>query len=328
MVARAIGELKLRTKAHNIIVNLQQGWSDGTINHDLVSEFFARTADNFNSRSSAPHVTDDQILIDIRNAVWDDANRFQRRGPTCSASASQIVIFKSYGDLKRLREEITDPSSRRSFESLTGAPFDVVSDTTCAAIARFFNAPDRQKDNLYINPIIDGRAPARFIVWSTRLEELGGLSVSIEPSNALATRFRDKLALSHIVPHMPVFAFISIMSHDELVAQGTHVAYRPTVFDGIDCFFFKHRRDKNYADDNWGRTADFEKIRIGNGAELDGGPEAVSQALPIAENFRCVYVGRPTTEVLFHDDHFTQLQLDAIGMTLDQIATLLQTNFP
>jgi hypothetical protein len=82
------------------------------------------------------------------------------------------------------------------------------------------------------------------------------------------------------------------MSYSALISKAAAQPRRPIVFDGIDQQWFKHKRDREYAADNWGRSTDFEKILLGSGSDFDGAPEAVSESFQVVENFRCVFVGR------------------------------------
>jgi hypothetical protein len=125
------------------------------------------------------------------------------------------------------------------------------------------------------------------IVWFTHLadleERLG--AVTTRPRDPYAYRVRNWLGLGHMGIGEHLFAFISTETAASIC--GTQVA-RPTVFDGIDNRWFKHRRLRRYGD-GWGRALDLDGL---GSADLDGGWEAVLAAPRFAGQFRCVYIGR------------------------------------
>jgi hypothetical protein len=285
---RALDELINRQVGHLILVNIKQGMTEGMLDAVLVLEFINR----LDSRIASLHTaTDAEFLFEVRHAVWDDASRFQLQGPDCTESQSQVVVLKSYSDITTLVNEVTDIDLHQQLRDLTSKPYDTVTDDECEEIATLLSNLDAFGEQLHLSMTVGGRH--RVIVWATRLEELQGIGLRTPPNNAIASRLRDQLGLGHYRRRYPMFAFISALGYDELIVSGGQRPKRPTAFDAINHPWFKHRRDRYYPSDNWGRATDLEKVELSSGDELDGGPETVSSSFRISGNFQCVFIGRP-----------------------------------
>ena len=304
MASRVIEELRNRLSGHLILVNLHQEASEGMIDKNLVGNFLRRV--DARTRMRKVPVSEAELFFDLTRSVWNDASDFQLKGPNCSASQSQMAIFKTYSNISALGIEIRDPKVRERFKDLTAKPFETVTDDECRAIADYLTNLDPTFDDLHLSLIAKGGSNRRFIVWSTRLEELADLAPGMRPNNMVASRLRDQLGLGHFKERYPMFAFISTVQYDRLIDQNHNQSFRPMTFDGIDQIWFKHRRDREYGADTWGRATDLEKVQMSTGDQLDGGPEAVSASFKIGGNFRCVFVGRPDSDSPEPDEQFVR----------------------
>lgn len=315
---RALDELIRRQVGHLILVNIKQGVSEGMLDTVLVSEFINR----LESRIASLHmVTDAELLFEVRHAVWDDASRFQLQGPDCTESQSQVVVLKSYSDITALVKEVVDVDLHQQLRDLTSKPYDTVMDDECEEIATLLSNLDPSREELHLSTTVGGGH--RLIVWASRLEELQGIGLRTPPDNSIASRLRDQLGLGHFRRRYPMFAFISALGYNELIDNGGQRPKRPTVFDAIDQPWFKHRRDKEYPSDNWGRATDLEKVELSSGDELDGGPEAVSSSFRISGNFHCVFIGRPISNAPEPDSELVRRL--SPGMDAPAIVQYLET---
>jgi hypothetical protein len=275
-----------------IVINLWDALQEGSLDVDLIAEFgrrvneVARTVDLRTPNGRA--VLYNRLLA----IVFDDAQRFQCQVHLGSCEAPTLVTFRSLGNLgwlieshAGLKEELIEAGAPASCFNSSNVSADA-STEDCEVLAECIDEVGGERDDFFLG--LDAAAAKRKqIVWFTHLadleERLGG--VTTRPRDPYAYRVRNWLGLGHMSIGEHLFAFISTAAAAAIC--GAQVA-RPTVFDGIDNRWFKHRRLRPYGD-GWGRTLDLDRLES---AELDGGWEAVMAAPRFAGQFLCVYIGR------------------------------------
>lgn len=311
MSAQIIAELANCIRGQVVLVNVHQGLSERLIDEGQVGEFLSGAAERVTSKSTGGTLTNGAFLWEIQNTVWQAPSRFQLTGPRCELPNSHVVAFKSYPAIKPLVEECDDTLPHRRLKDLTTKSYETITDDECEEVARCLNELDNSQKMPFLSIRINREeTDKRFIVWLTRSEQLGGLNIHMRPNNDVATQFRNSLGLGQIGENVPLFAFVSTVSYNELIKLNGHAASRPTVFDGIDQPWFKCQRDHSYPGDDWGRATDLERVGKGVAGNLDGRPEAVFPSLPIPGNFSCVFVGRTKTKYPDPDKAYIDLLLN------------------
>src|SRR5215813_4128900 len=227
--------------------------------------------------------------------VFDDVEHFQCQVRLGTCDATAIVTFRTLGNIeylveghRGLKEDLVSAGAPESCFNSSNASADAPP-SDCEMLAECINEVGVGRNDFFL---ARDAMPARRkrIVWFTHLvdleQQLGPLGTT--PRDPYAYRVRNWLGLGHMNVGEHLFAFVSTATPPTIC--GAALA-RPTVFDGIDNRWFKHRRGSQTFADRWGRALDLDRL---NAAErrIDGGWEAVITGPRFAGQFRCAYIGR------------------------------------
>jgi len=270
-----------------------------------------------------PPTNETEFRIVVMKAVFDSAPELQLQGPPCNQQPATVVTFKSLEGLTRVVGEMTDDPGANGLRVKVSQTWDVITEEECVEIAGSINALGPDRDDLHLGVKVPGGR--RCIAWFTRTEECPDLTKG--PNSTLATHIRNWLGLAHIDDGRPLFAFVSNASLFEPPQGLLRTLARPTIFDGIDMAWFKHRRCNSYEPpDGWGRTVDLVGVAKHPVEIRDGGPEAVLGSVAIPGNFRCLYIGRVRDTINEPDESFVEFLKG--GRTTRAILTDLDNDFP
>ncbi|MBU3077953.1 hypothetical protein [Sphingomonas quercus] len=278
-----------------ILVNIADGLEDGSIDAGRLRLFaeaclarldrvdrqdegfgaMARTA--IASVVFTPPAGEDGRPIDLQYAALIEA------------SDDHIMTFMTLGKLHDLAFGSTRLAAALKAELgplWLGTDFRFIPDEQGEAIAEIINK-EGAASGLKLSRIGANATP--FPIWITR-SVVGDTVLGQTSPQERATRMRDWLGLGLVDIGAPVFGFRSNrpLPHLHPAKLG-----RPTVWDGIDHWWFKHRRSSPRLD-AWGRTLDFAAA-VSGCSDCDGGPEAVMPGPAFDEGFTCFYLGTVQT---------------------------------
>lgn len=279
-----------------ILVNIADGLDDGSIDPARL-QLFARAC---LARLDQIDRADELFETLARNAIMsvvftppvDEAGQSVslQYAAMIEASDDHVTTFMT---LAKLRSLVPEPSRLAAAlkeemrgELWSGSDPRFINDEMGRAIADIVNE-EGTESHLHLSKIAQNAVP--YPIWITRSTTSKAILDKTEPQDR-ATRMRDWLGLGYLDVGSPLFGFQSDRSLPSLRPARLG---RPTVWDGIDHRWFKHRRSP-HSGDRWGRTMDFEAA-VACRADCDGGPEAVMPGPAFDEGFTCFYVGTVRT---------------------------------
>jgi hypothetical protein len=287
MVPTILAEMETHFPGRTALVNIHQGRSEGMLKTEHLHAFFAN-ADAYLVKR-APETEEEYRVLQIVS-VWQSAAQLQLQGPEFEHIDAKLVTFKSFGTLFKLISDMDDNRGIHGLKEKVNQTSDVITDAECLEIARSINLLTASRNDLHLGwKVSDNR---RALAWFSRHDACPSFTNC--PNNKIATAVRNWLGLSDIEKGSPVFAFVAEQRFHNLRSESALTLRRPTVFDGIDMPWFKHKRSWSYQSDNWGRATDLTDVLNKGEAVCDGGPEAVAQSVAIPGNFQCLYIGRVT----------------------------------
>jgi hypothetical protein len=311
-----VNELRHFVGGQIILANLSQALEDKLICPNKAKEYHTRANRLLYSQPRRKRRTVDEVLFQVWSAVWNSPADFQLIGPACGRSGHVAIILRSYSQISYLihteLEGVPDPLELiAKTEKSPGA----ITRIECEGLARILSALDEDIYRLFITARIAKGSENRFLVW---MSNVATSELKDMPNDERATRLRNWLALGHFAKDDPIFAFVSIDSHQTLMERCGVEARHPTIFDAINHPWFRSRGDGIDYPDDWPRAVDLEKALLGKLRGLDGGPEAVSTSLTIPNNFRCLFVGRARDTMPNPGGRFVEMLLD--GKSIDEVA--------
>ena len=283
------------------ILNLAEGVQDGSI---AVADFkhFAKEAERrvqpktlpAEKRSADLRDQLNQIVFNTPIAENQSKARFTYLSPVAESTNVQVLTLVTWSKLLKLVpantqlmraiDDVVDPSQ---IDTTDGRPPSVLE---MKEVARLINQFGPATSDFRISGV--GKNDEPFPCWVTHCDDYENFARSIP--GVLPERMRDWLGLGHMRRGVPLFAF---KSREPLRKARTRPTIaRPTIFDGVDHNYFKHRAS-DVAQYGWGYTLDLDAAR----AELpncDGGPEAITPGMLFGDRFTCLFIGHIGTEPL------------------------------
>jgi hypothetical protein len=279
---------------NEFLVNLSEAIEDGAIPESELTLFVGEVEKKLSGHPSSTPSDRSKLRQEITSLVFNpphDEEGHPRSltylAKIADSTDKPILTFLTWqklsrlvppaGDLGREIRSIVDP---RYFSTSDARP---ASDFEMVAVADAVNRLGPGEPNFRVSSVSsDGSAYPLWITHCRDFEHFGGLA-----ADDLAKRMRDWLGLGHMSKGAPIFAFRSKVPLP--VTRTRPLVGRPTIFDGIDNAYFKHRFE-GHCPDRWGRTLDLEAALSG-AAVCDGGPEAVTPGPKFGSLFECLFVG-------------------------------------
>jgi hypothetical protein len=265
----------------NLLIGIEQSHIDGDSARDLLIAI---------SKASRDGPEWHPFLPALKAVIFSDPDRYQFQGPIPSYSPAEWMTVKSMGDLLYLAESnsglnpdelkialgVADLGPNIGLPEAAYLRFaETLSDTDVTfTLARCFPHPQRAAE---LRPV-----PSWYSRWCYY-----PFAAIPRPTQAASGRLRDYLGLSYA--SVPLF----LIRARRPIEVGQIFGHRPTVYEGFDNPFYKHRAgDERFAED-MGSTADLEHVRRKDPPQpIEGGPELVSRGLVYrSDELVCEYVG-------------------------------------
>jgi hypothetical protein len=327
---RRLKELEEIQGFRALIVNLADGLTE-SLDCNLVAEYLDAISQKFDAGDRSSARFHDSLRRAMEKIVFDNVDRFQRQIALASGSGLLLATFRGLNNLtyliyahEGLREKLADAGAPATCFN-DGAPSIEASADECRALAASINDVCSETDDFFLAMDASSSRQKR-LVWFTDLMNLTAfLGPLPETGNdTYASDLRNWLGLGHVNVGEHLFGFVSTT---EDVCAG--MLARPTVFDGIDNFWFKHMRANLYKDQA-GRAIHLDRLGAPSGP-FDGGWEAVTPGPRFRGQFRCTYVGRVGRPDASKDQDTileALLKSAAVGRTYDEVVAALKAKVP